>query len=577
MFLSLLRGFVFLCASVAFASATNLAEKFVMSFVIENEDIANADVVNSIIGANSFYESGVYGQGVKVAVMESGSIWSEHTFFENAILGEEYTPDDIENSISVHKTACAGIIGGLGPEVDGNYYSVSFGIAPQVEICSGITGDGTYVYASAFYKSYKHFFETNQVDVVSTSESPIPEGEVSEPIYQSMVDAFASANSKTTFVAAAGNDGPAENTICHLALSYNGISVGAMGNANTFDKIADFSSRAPSDFYNPLTKEIVRSVRAGIDICAPGENIGVAYYNKDSSETDIVAIASGTSFSAPIVAGVVALLASTSKTLEADENAVANGWSANARDSRVVKAVLLNSADKPSDWDNGQHKEDVSFINSDDNGNMTIDTFKDVIVTTQSLDYVYGAGMLNADKALLQYINLSQKRMLDLNTVDLNSSVFYNLGELSQGEVLTATVAWMVQNSFSAEMTVESEANSDSSDSLLETEQSNIPDTEFLAFADLNLELWFADGETLSAVALSNSEYNNVEHLYLDIAQNGNYYLRVVFNDVIYGETQTETYAIAWDIVVPEPATFASLTGLLILFVVVFARLHRRD
>ena len=55
----------------------------------------------------------------------------------------------------------------------------------------------------------------------------------------------------------------------------------------------------------------------------------------------------GSSLAAPMVTGGVALLASASYNTSLSSNA-------DSRDGRVVKAVLLNSAQKTSGWDNGQ-------------------------------------------------------------------------------------------------------------------------------------------------------------------------------------------------------------------------------
>jgi len=53
--------------------------------------------------------------------------------------------------------------------------------------------------------------------------------------------------------------------------------------------------------------------------------------------------------------------------------------------SEVIKAVLMNSADKLSGWDNGQHIVDG------------------VITTTQALDWAMGAGRMNLNEAFSQY------------------------------------------------------------------------------------------------------------------------------------------------------------------------------
>ena len=91
---------------------------------------------------------------------------------------------------------------------------------------------------------------------------------------------------------------------------------------------------------------------------------------------------SGTSFAAPVVAG--------GATLMADAARAKLGNDTQALDGRVIKATMLNSADKlhfgsfSDNWTNGQN----SYVSG-----------SGLITTTQALDYAMGAGSLNLDKA----------------------------------------------------------------------------------------------------------------------------------------------------------------------------------
>ena len=180
-------------------------------------------------------------------------------------------------------------------------------------------------------------------------------------------------------VCAAGNDGPSSNTVNGPASGYNTISVGAIGNSNNYDTIASFSSRGLSSFYNPATGVTTPNCRATVDICAPGVDIYGANYNSDSPNTADYGYGDGTSFAAPIVAAGISVLKSASKT---------KGLPSTSLDTRVVKAVLLNSADKFASWNNAQTT-----------------TVEGYIKTTQSLDATYGAGMMNLDKAYDQLLS----------------------------------------------------------------------------------------------------------------------------------------------------------------------------
>ena len=116
--------------------------------------------------------------------------------------------------------------------------------------------------------------------------------------------------------ASAGNDGSGCSSVADAPAIYSAsFSTGAIDINNT---LASFSSRGPSNYYNPpLLKP---------NISAPGVNVRSSVPGSDSS----FANNSGTSMAGPHVVGVVALL-----------------WSARpqlARDIDATKAVLENSA-----------------------------------------------------------------------------------------------------------------------------------------------------------------------------------------------------------------------------------------
>ena len=130
-----------------------------------------------------------------------------------------------------------------------------------------------------------------------------------------------------------------------------------------------------------------------MDITAPGTNLYSAYYGGQTGgnaphlpgspagppggPASYSLGRAGTSYAAPIVAGGAALL---------DDVSYATALPATSRDARVIKANLLNSADKTVGWTNGQADDGFG-----------------VIRTTQSLDWALGAGQVNLDTAFDQY------------------------------------------------------------------------------------------------------------------------------------------------------------------------------
>ena len=126
----------------------------------------------------------------------------------------------------------------------------------------------------------------------------------------------------------AGNDGPAANTIGSPSIAYNVLSVANMDDRDTFthsdDIIRNSSSRGPTP-----------GGRRKPDITAPGTDIWSANNNWEGGNPDF-AERSGTSMSAPTVAGALVLLRDVGLS-----------------DPMRMKALLINTAEDfgSADWD----------------------------------------------------------------------------------------------------------------------------------------------------------------------------------------------------------------------------------
>jgi len=106
-------------------------------------------------------------------------------------------------------------------------------------------------------------------------------------------------------ITAAGNNGPEYNTIMSPGTSRKVITVGALNVKDNYFEVADFSSRGPvKNYYKP-------------DVMAPGVDIiSCNVFNKNNK---FYTIMSGTSMSAPMVAGVVSLLFSINQNYTPDQ------------------------------------------------------------------------------------------------------------------------------------------------------------------------------------------------------------------------------------------------------------------
>lgn len=545
----------------------------------------NGVVINTLLGADRWYNAGYFGQNAVVSNVEAGAVWNGHETLTqvNTYIADPTITGTQLGQFDYHATAVGMAIAGQG-----QYYYYQAGIAPltnlwSASIATAMNADGSFTTTNqSFLYGYKQSMQvgrdvnvtlapgivitTHRVADVVNSSWGIAEDPLGATFEARTLDALVYAN-HTTFTASAGNSGPDVNTVGAPASGYNKIAVGALAadqSANPYTAPSTFSSRGPNDFVNAATGAITPRVRPAVDIAAPGEELALAYYGgatgSNATGTDSTGgatnyywtNAAGTSFSAPLVAGGAALLADY-----AHANA---GYAAHGADGRVVKAVLLNSADKTSGWTNGQHPNDTG-----------------VIVTTQGLDYATGAGRMNLSRAYDVYTGGTADNPVASPTlsggtvhsigwtyghVNQGSPTDYGLAEpFTAGQTLTATLTWFVH------ATLDDSAGPDAAVA---------NDTRF---DNLFLQVWqLVNGQPALEVASSESIYNNVQHLSFDVPSDGEYVLRVLWAGQQYdlethapGEVLGEDYALAWsNVLVPEPG------GVGFVLITVAAALIRR-
>jgi len=205
----------------------------------------------------------------------------------------------------------------------------------------------------------------------------------------------------------------------------------------------------------------------------------------------------------------------------------------------VIKAVLMNSATKPVGWNNGQ---------TNVNG---------VITTTQSVDYAYGAGILNLNTAWSQY-TAGTTDVAPISdggeaSVQPNGWVFGNITHIAGS---TATEDYLINSPLSALTPFNVTLDWFSDDKNNVTNQN----PTFGSFDNLDLQVWLTNGSTpTTLIAQSISPYNSMQELDFNLPSNGTYLIQVTESNYLWNfdKATTTDYGLAWS--VPEPASAAIL------------------
>ncbi|MEN0111027.1 MAG: S8 family serine peptidase [Planctomycetota bacterium] len=513
--------------------------------------------VNALLGADVYYSAGITGAGARLANVEAGHIWSGHetlTHVSNfvhspAAWNDSGTPGAQQaDLVDRHATWVASIAGGRvgGVSPGERQRGIAFGATIESGAIATQWNDDAYaggfsISGDSFFVPYNVFFA--QSDVINSSWGGSDLDGVG--FFSRLGDALANENPSATFVVSAGNAGPDDNTVGSPGSAYNAITVGALtnGGGNAYDSAADFSSRGPQDWAGGGF--FCEACRSPVDIAAPGDRLQAAFYGGQTGGNNptlngafgvangqgFSSNIAGTSFSSPIAAGAAALVVSGAY---ADPQLAGNAAS---RDARVVKAVLLNSAEKTNGWDNGQ-----SLVSG-------------VIETSQSLDYATGAGALDIGGVYDQHLMAETRDVpgAGAGALGVVGGVGWDYGEVAAGGTntylldeatpagteFTVTLAWF-----------------------RERVQSFLTDGSATDIAQVDLDLIVRDAVSGDVVAQSISHVNVVEHLHFVAPATSTYQIEVDYFGEVFGSVGAEQYGLAWSAVtVPEPSS----TGLLLV------------
>jgi hypothetical protein len=314
-----------------------------------------------------------------------------------------------------------------------------------------------------------------------------------------MVDYAAEAYG-ASIVSAGGNDN--DTAVAQVpAGAYNGYSIGSLA-PSRYTTVSDFSNFA-----------LRSDRRSKPDLVAPGESVERA--NADWETSSPYSLGDGTSFSTPIVGGVLAQMVGYGQDFGL------------TTDPRVLKAIVLASATKVRDTDGTAWSP---------RGQLT--DRKGRLVVYQPLDTEQGAGRLDAMGAYHLYSQTNDAttpvNKWAFSSLKQDRTFQLELGHLNSGERLDTALTWNHHVS-----------RRDDGDGVVDAGDRFF---ESAPLADFVLSI-LKDGRV---IASSDSDFDNLEALSYKISSAGDYSLQVFrYED---GAARNETFALAARVLSSAPA-----------------------
>lgn len=553
--------------------------------------------VRNLIGAEAFINAGYDGDGVIVANVEAGHAFPTHQALDQSIQHRLEFPglDPLPNQS--HATQTAGPIVAAatlnnGSPTTSNGNPVGAGVAAGATLWTGriaTTASGSSFSVSVDSTLWPYLvggeIGINDAGVVGGAGAKTADvfsgswgasDSNGATLFNVVADYLANSQGKT-MVFAAGNSNSGSNLTLAPANGWNTIAVGAT-NAETPNNETVWSSSGGG---TTGSLGFAANSRTKPDLVAPGVTV-----NTTTGSSTAMTSQTGTSLATPIVAGGAALMIDAGK---------ATGRST---DPRLVKAILMNSATKLDGWQQvvGFHPTNGTRINSTPvDGDLGAN------------DKPQGAGRINLSQAFTEYMSASSNGTgagnvggvgWDVNTVSDGLTTDYIFdGLVQQNSMLTATLIWFMDREVEDyDHTLPNPAFGPD-----DTEGTS-DDVKFFtdSFDDLDLYLYQVDpgGTPIGdAVAASISGWDSanpddpgtgwdsVEHLHLNIAEEGRYMLRVQWTQELFdniGDANVEDFALAWNlsqelIVVPEGGSFTLAMAGMLLMAVWGARRRQRN
>ncbi|WP_018681383.1 S8 family peptidase [Actinokineospora enzanensis] len=269
------------------------------------------------IGAPAAWQAGFTGQGVTVAVLDTGYDATHPDLAGKVVQSKDFTGSGSVQDHAGHGTHVASTIAGSGAASDGKYKGAAPGVTLAVGRVLDDNGGGS---MDGVIEGMRWAAADVHAKVVNMSLGGNLPNDGTDPVAQTVNEL--SARYGTLFVVAAGNDGR-DRTVDSPASADAALAVGSVTKDGA---VSEFSSRGPR----------VRDGAVKPEIAAPGSDI-VAAKAKDATIGDPVdehySRLSGTSMATPHVAGAAAIMAQQHPDWSGDR----------------IKAALVGSAKSVAD------------------------------------------------------------------------------------------------------------------------------------------------------------------------------------------------------------------------------------
>ncbi len=319
--------------------------------------------------------------------------------------------------------------------------------------------------------------------------------------------------------------------------NYNGINVAFTNRVNGVFTRVDIANLGDPTIGLPdriVGRETNLGARRAISLVAPGNTITVI--NPDDAVTE----GSGTSFAAPHVTATVALIQEFGDRQLSTRQP---NWTVDARRQDVMKAVLLNAADKIKDNGDGLNLGmQRTIVDRGGRSWVESDAYRD---PSLPLNTQMGTGQLNAFRAYQQFsagqwssdapvpaIGWDYRMVSAASTSTTPGFQDYVLKQpLQKGSHVSITLAWNRQVDLK-------DVNGNERYDLGEEFHDR-------GLNNLNLYLMRVDDHDVSqSIWSSVSDVDSVEHIFHQIPETGRYKIRVQYQTQVNDTVQP--YALAW-------------------------------